>query len=132
MTAMITEARRVTIRGTMAENATIIAWVAENCPKAAREPSFSSDLTQVILTFEDDGEYAKFKLVHADEFNELTRRDAEYHGTNSAGRAGGHAFPGRAIVNIGQSGYISGFSFANVHPGTSFGIDPSKLGDDND
>lgn len=80
MTAMITESRRVTIRGTMAEGATIALWLAENCPIAARNVGSNRGdrlYETMIVKFEDETEYAKFKLFHSEEFNEPARRQAQ-------------------------------------------------------
>lgn len=69
------------------------------------------------ITFEDETEFAKFKLFHSDEFNEAARRDAEF-GANQ----------------------IRGWSHANAKLTTTrqiissalIGIDPSRLEEDDD
>lgn len=91
MTAMITEARRVTVRGTMAEGATIALWLAENCPRAARNVGSETGerlYQTMVITFDDDTEFAKFKLKHSEEFNEADRRQSEH----DANRVGGFRF----------------------------------------
>lgn len=124
MTAMITETRYVTIKGTLIEGATIAIWLAENCPKAASKlnPHDGGAYQIMQVPFDDEAEYAKFKLFHSEEFNEPARRDADYQATNRVGF--------RSAVNVSQGGCISGYSFANAQQGTSFGIDPSRLEED--
>ncbi len=106
MTAMITEARRVTVRGTMAEGASIALWLAENCPKASRQigGTFASGhlFEGMEITFEDETEFAKFKLFHSDEFNEAARRDAEF----GAIRGWSHVFPPQANAKLRKTRQI--------------------------
>lgn len=124
MTAMITEARRVTVRGTMAEGATIALWLAENCPKASRQigGTFASGhlFEGMDITFEDETEFAKFKLFHSDEFNEAARRDAEF-GANQI-RGWSHVVPPHANAKLTTTRQI--ISSALI------GIDPSRFEED--
>nr|WP_146111991.1 hypothetical protein [Brevundimonas vesicularis] len=109
MTAMITETRYVTIKGTLIEGATIAIWLAENCPKAASKlnPHDGGAYQIMQVPFDDEAEYAKFKLFHSDEFNEPARRQRDHEANHLGARWGVSVHAGRiagiTTLNTGLS-----------------------------